>query len=218
MNLFETPISPKYISKGALVYYADAYTAKSEQAHLLQLTQVTSISGDAVYLDNGKKFSKENGSEITRGNGGNLYLFTEFTQALVKDAQAKLPILNEVLSIDFSSLTTQQLSMIRDVARGAFTQVSYGRGGEVLFSNTPNTAPTPCGGGCGDTVNVAGIDIEIEHELASQDLLAKHPSPDVLAPIAFTDATYELTEAELDAIDGADEDDEYDAKEALNQD
>lgn len=191
------------LSKDSLVYYADAYTLESKRIHLLQLTQVIRVAGDSVFLDNGKKFSIADNTEVCKGNSGAIYIYSKYHQALIANAQTKLSLLAKVDSINLAELSLQQLSMILDVSRGAFTQV---------------TAPTPCGGGCGDTVNVAGIDIEIEHELASQDLLAKHPSPDVLAPIAFNDATYELSDSELDAIEDADEDDEYDAKEALNQD
>jgi hypothetical protein len=188
-----SPIKPHDLFKGDVVYYADAHAIETDAIHLLQVTKVVSVTSTSVILDNGRKFLLT-GEEVTRGSKGVLYDYTQLTRAMVTEAQNKLSLLNDVEGIDFSTLTTQQLSMILDVARGAFTQV---------------TAPSPCGG-CGDTVKVAGIDIEVEHELASQNLLAKHPSPDVLAAIAFTDATYELTEAELDDIEDADEDDDYD--------
>ena len=63
--------------------------------------------------------------------------------------------------------------MILDVSRGAFTQV---------------TAPSPCGG-CGDTVQVAGIDIDIS-DIES--------IPTVEAPIGIADATYELSDEDED--------------------
>ena len=211
MNLFETPLQPSTLKSGAVVYYADAHTKASESLHGLQVARVVVSTDKSFVLDNGKKFNPDNGFEVTRGLPGFLYPYNCTTQAMVKDAVDKLFLINEVLSIDFNSLTTQQLSMIRDVARGAFTQIK---------------SPSPCGG-CSDTVEVAGINIELEQnleglaafygtrkpdselddieaELASQDLLAKHPSPDINTTLS--NATYALTETELDDTDDEDED------------
>ena len=187
MNLFKTtPLQPSTLSAGTVVYYADATTHGNEYLHGLQTTKVMVSDEKSFILDNGKRFNPTTGLEITRGSQGYLYPYNSTTKAMVKDAEDKLFLVNEVLSIDFSSLTTQQLSMIRDVARGAFTQV---------------TAPSPCGGGCGDTVQVAGIDI---------NLSAIESIRTVEAPIAFPDATYELTKEELDDIDDAADDDDED--------
>jgi hypothetical protein len=188
-NLFETdPLHPSEVHAGAVVYYADSHTHGNQYLHGLQTTKVMVSDDKSFILDNGKRFNPTTGREITRGNEGYLYPYTSVTKAMVLDAETKLFLVNEVLSIDFSALTTQQLSMILDVARGAFTQI---------------TAPTPCGGGCGDTVKVAGIDIDISD-------IQPIEAPDVVAPIAFTDASYELTPSELDAIEEADDEDEYD--------
>jgi hypothetical protein len=188
-NLFETdPLHPSEVHAGAVVYYADSHTHGNQYLHGLQTTKVMVSDDKSFILDNGKRFNPTTGREITRGNEGYLYPYTSVTKAMVLDAETKLFLVNEVLSIDFSALTTQQLSMILDVARGAFTQI---------------TAPTPCGGGCGDTVKVAGIDIDISD-------IQPIEASDVVAPIAFTDASYELTPSELDAIEEADDEDEYD--------
>lgn len=207
-NLFETdPVHPSELHAGCVVYYADAHTYSNQYLHGLQTTKVMVSDEKSFILDNGKRFNPTTGKEITRGNEGYLYPYTSETRAMVQDAETKLFLVNEVLSIDFNSLTTQQLSMILDVVRGAFTQV---------------TAPSPCGGGCNDTVGkpsqqsfidslransytadtvqVAGIDIDIS------DI---EPMPTVEAPIGIADATYELTEEELDDIDDADDDKEY---------
>ena len=178
MNLFDTqPQSPQDLFKGDICYYADGHAVESQLPHLLQVTKVVTVTSQSIILDNGRKFSLESGEEVTRGAKGVLYPYTYGTIAMVTEAQQKLSLLNEVESIDFSTLTAQQLSMIKDVARGAFTQV---------------TAPTPCGG-CGDTVEVAGIDIETTQ------------APEVTTTIAFNDATYELTQEELDDIEDADD-------------
>lgn len=199
-NLFDTPVlHPKDLSAGTIVYYADHHTFINEYLHGLQVCKVMVSTDRSFLLDNGRKFNPETGSEITKGNGGVLYPYTPTTRTLVQDAQSKLFLVNEVISINFSKLTTQQLSMILDVARGAFTQVS---------------APSPCGGGCNEvepilsfvkdlrenTVQVAGIDIDISNI---------EPISTVEAPIGISDATYELSEAELDDIEDADEDYEY---------
>lgn len=180
-NLFETEsLNPSELFKGDVVYYADAHAVEHKQLHSLQVTKVVSVTGQSVILDNGRKFSIESGTETTRGLAGVLYPYTSLIKAMVTEAQNRLTLLNDVEGINFSALTSQQLSMILDVSRGAFTQVS---------------APSPCGGGCHDTVEVAGIDIDI-------------PQSEVIAPIAFNDATYELTQDELDDIEDADDKDE----------
>lgn len=184
-NLFDTPVlHPKDLSAGTIVYYADHHTFTNEYLHGLQVCKVMVSTDRSFLLDNGRKFNPETGSEITKGNGGVLYPYTPTTRTLVQDAQSKLFLVNEVISINFSKLTTQQLSMILDVSRGAFTQVS---------------APSPCGGGCRDTVQVAGIDIDIS------DI---EPISTVETPIGISDATYELTQEEIDAIENADVEDE----------
>lgn len=176
-NLFETePLHPSEVHTGCVVYYADHHALINECLHALQVCKVVSIDSKSFVLDNGRKFNPETGLEITRGNGGVLYPYTFDTKAMVQDAQSKLFLINEVLSVDFSALTTQQLSMILDVSRGAFTQI---------------TAPTPCGG-CGDTVQVAGIDIDIS-DIES--------IPTVEAPIGIADATYELSNEDEDEDD-----------------
>jgi len=169
-NLFDTPVlHPKDLIAGTIVYYADYHTFSEESLHGLQVCKVMVSTDRSFLLDNGRKFNPETGSEITKGNGGVLYPYTPTTRTLVQDAQSRLFLVNEVISINFSKLTTQQLSMILDVSRGAFTQVS---------------APSPCGGGCRDTVQVAGIDIDISDiEPIS-----------VEAPIGISDATYELSD------------------------
>lgn len=186
-NLFETdPLHPSELHAGSVVYYADAHAYNKQYLYGLQVAKVMVSNEKSVILDNGKRFNPATGEEVTRGNQGYLYPYTATTKAMVQDAETKLFLVNEVLSIDFSTLTAQQLSMIKDVARGAFTQV---------------TAPSPCGGGCGDTVEVAGIDVDISQ-------------PEVTAPIAFNDATYELTPSEVDALhETDDEDDNYDDEE-----
>lgn len=194
MNLFDTQnLSPKDLFKGDLCYYADGHAVEARLTHLLQVTKVVTVTDKSIILDNGRKFSIESGEEVTRGVKGLLYPYIYGTIAMVTEAQQKLSLLNDVESVDFSTLTSQQLSMIKDVARGAFTQVLN---------------PSPCGG-CGDTVRVAGIDIETAQ------------APEVSATIAFNDATYELTQEELDDIEEADDDDEvgYDGEddEALKE-
>ncbi len=171
--------------KGNLVYYADSHAVETKRTHLLQLTQVSSVSGDSVFLDNGRKVSISDNTEVCRGNGGRIYVYSTMSEALVKEAQSKLSVVTDLKAIDFNSLSLQQLSMIRDVARGAFTQV---------------TAPSPCSGGCRDTVQVAGIDIDIS------DIQPE----EVSATIAFNDASYELSSSDSDDIEDANEDDEYD--------
>lgn len=224
-NLFETdPLHPSEVHAGAVVYYADSHTHGNQYLHGLQTTKVMVSDDKSFILDNGKRFNPTTGREITRGNEGYLYPYTSVTKAMVLDAETKLFLVNEVLSIDFSALTTQQLSMILDVARGAFTQI---------------TAPTPCGGGCGDTVKVAGMDIEVEQantlraaqrvvtadevsasiandvarvteSMRDRPLLTNIAPVEVSATIGFNDATYELSDSELDDIDEDDEDDEDD--------
>ena len=190
-NLFETdPLHPSELHAGSVVYYADAHAYSKQYLYGLQAAKVMVSNEKSFILDNGKRFNPATGEEVTRGNQGYLYPYTATTKAMVQDAETKLFLVNEVLSIDFNALTTQQLSLIKDVARGAFTQV---------------TAPSPCGGGCGncqDTVEVAGLDIELAQR-----------QPEVTAPIAFNDATYELTQEELDDIEDADDedDDDYDS-------
>lgn len=192
MNLFKTtPLQPSTLSAGTVVYYADATTHGNEYLHGLQTTKVMVSDEKSFILDNGKRFNPATGLEITRGSQGYLYPYNSTTKAMVKDAEDKLFLVNEVLSIDFSSLTTQQLSMIRDVARGAFTQV---------------TAPSPCSGGCGEaepilsfvkdlrenTVEVAGIDIDIPDIESIRT---------VETPIGIADATYELSDEDEDEDD-----------------
>jgi bacterioferritin-associated ferredoxin len=190
-NLFETdPVHPSELHAGSVIYYADAHTYSNQYLHGLQVAKVMVSNEKSFILDNGKRFNPATGEEVTRGNQGYLYPYTATTKAMVQDAETKLFLVNEVLSIDFNALTTQQLSLIKDVARGAFTQV---------------TALSPCGGECGncqDTVEVAGLDIELAQR-----------QPEVTAPIAFNDATYELTQEELDDIEDADDedDDDYDS-------
>ena len=121
------------LEKGDLVYYASFIATSEDRPHLLQLTQVQKVNDTTVFLDNGKKFSINLGIEMCRGDGGCLYEYSTFSEAMVKESQAKLSVLNNVEAIDFSALSLQQLSMILDVSRGAFTQVSN---------------YTPCGGGC----------------------------------------------------------------------
>ena len=178
MNLFETdPVHPSELHAGCVVYYADSHTYNNQYLHGLQTTKVVVSDEKSFILDNGKRFNPVTGLEMTRGSQGYLYPYTSVTKAMVLNAETKLFLVNEVLSIDFSTLTVQQLSMILDVSRGAFTQV---------------TAPSPCGG-CGDTVQVAGIDIDISDvELIST----------VEAPIGIADATYELSNED-------DDDEEY---------
>jgi len=161
------------LEKGDLVYYASFIAASEDRPHLLQLTQVQKVNDTTIFLDNGKKFSIGDEREACRGDGGCLYEYSTFNEAMVKEAQAKLSVLNNVEAIDFSSLSlsrlitiyraskgelanvesidfealsTQQLSMIHDVARGAFT----------LATNS-----TPCGGGCSDTMESDGQSIQI---------------------------------------------------------
>ena len=197
-NLFDTPVlHPKDLGSGTIVYYADHHTFSNEYLHGLQVCKVMVSTDKSFLLDNGKKFNPETGLEVTKGNGGVLYPYNSTTRAAVQDAQSKLFLVNEVISINFSKLTTQQLSMILDVSRGAFTQVSYGAGGEVLFSN-PSKPPSPCGGGCRDTVQVAGIDIDISDV---------EPISTVEAPIGIPDATYELSDEDED--EDEDDDEEY---------
>lgn len=210
-NLFDTTaLHPSDLSAGAIVYYADHHCVSNKYLHALQVCKVMVSTDRSFLLDNGRKFNPETGTEITKSNGGFLYPYTPTTRAMVQDAQSKLFLVNEVLSIDFNALTTQQLSLIKDVARGAFTQV---------------TMSSPCGGGCGDskttveaqpiitnirdligpTVEVAGIDVDISQ-------------PEVTATIAFNDATYELTPSEVDALHEADdEDDNYDDEEDTDE-
>lgn len=184
-NLFDTPVlHPKDLGSGTIVYYADHHTFSNEYLHGLQVCKVMVSTDKSFLLDNGKKFNPETGLEVTKGNGGVLYPYNSTTRAAVQDAQSKLFLVNEVISINFSKLTTQQLSMILDVARGAFTQVS---------------APSPCGG-CRDTVQVAGIDIDIS------DI---EPTPTVEAPIGISDATYELSDEDEDEDEDEDDDEEY---------
>lgn len=205
-NLFETdPVHPSELHAGSVVYYADAHAYGNQYLHGLQVAKVMVSNEKSFILDNGKRFNPATGEEVTRGNQGYLYPYTATTKAMVQDAETKLFLVNEVASINFNALTTQQLSLIKDVARGAFTQV---------------TMSSPCGGGCGDskttveaqpiianirdligpTVEVAGIDVDISQ-------------PEVTATIAFNDATYELTQEELDDIEDADDedDDDYDS-------
>ena len=177
-NLDPSPVNS--LSKGDVVYYADAHAIETDAIHLLQVTTVASITSTSVLFDNGRKFLLS-GEEVTRGNKGAIYAYTSLTKAMVSEAQNKLALLNDVKAINFNSLSLQQLSMILDVSRGAFTQI---------------TAPTPCGGGCRDTVQVAGIDIDIS-DIES--------IPTVEAPIGIADATYELSEAELDDVEDADD-------------
>ena len=185
-NLFDTPIQPTTLAVGSVVYYADSHTHSNAYLHGLQIAKVL-VSNDRFFvLDNGKRFNPTTGKEITRGSEGYLYPYTPVTKAMVEDAQSKLFLVHEVLSIDFSTLTTQQLSMILDVSKGAFTQI---------------TAPSPCGSGCQDTVEVAGINIDIS---------PLNAEPDILATIGFNDATYELSDSELDDIEDADEVDDDD--------
>lgn len=185
-NLF--PLSPAELFKGDVVYYADAHAIETDAIHLLQVTKVVSVTSTSVILDNGRKFLLT-GEEVTRGNKGVLYDYTSLTKAMVTEAQDKLTLLNDVESINFSTLTSQQLSIILDVIRGAFTQV---------------TAASPCGG-CGDKVEVSGLSFETQTAIEN----AYGSQPEVVTPIAFNDATYELSSAELDDIEDADEDDEY---------
>lgn len=244
MNLFDTQtLSPPDLFKGDICYYADGHAVESQLPHLLQVTKVVTVTSQSIILDNGRKFSLESGEEVTRGAKGVLYPYTYGTIAMVTEAQQKLSLLNEVESIDFSTLTAQQLSMIRDVARGAFTQV---------------TMSSPCGGGCGEdkggviddygnivypTVQVAGIDVDIsshqplvppfkfdpanppmvmdaEGNVYNPDgsVYIETESPEVTAPIAFNDATYELTPSEVDALhETDDEDDNYDDEEDTDE-
>lgn len=175
-NLDPFPINS--LSKGDVVYYADAHAIETDAIHLLQVTTVAAITSTSVLFDNGRKFLLS-GEEVTRGSKGAIYAYTSLAKAMVTEAQNKLALLNDVKAVNFNSLSLQQLSMILDVARGAFTQVS---------------APSPCGGGCRDTVQVAGIDIDIS------DI---EPTPTVEAPIGIPDATYELSDEDED------EDEEY---------
>lgn len=194
MNLFETdPVHPSELHAGCVVYYADSHTYNNQYLHGLQTTKVMVSDEKSFILDNGKRFNPATGLEITRGSQGYLYPYTSVTKAMVLDAETKLFLVNEVLSIDFSTLTVQQLSMILDVSRGAFTQI---------------TTSSPCSGGCGDTVQVAGIDIDIS-DIES--------IPTVEASIGIADASYELSEEELDGIDDADEDDDYDGPSGAEQ-
>lgn len=179
-NLDPFPINS--LSKGDVVYYADAHAIETDAIHLLQVTTVAAITSTSVLFDNGRKFLLS-GEEVTRGNKGAIYAYTSLAKAMVTEAQNKLALLNDVKAINFNSLSLQQLSMILDVSRGAFTQVS---------------APSPCGGGCGDTVQVAGIDIDISDV---------EPISKVEAPIGIPDATYELSDEDED--EDEDDDEEY---------
>lgn len=170
-NLDPFPVNS--LTKGDVVYYADAHAIETDAIHLLQVTTVAAITSTSVLFDNGRKFLLS-GEEVTRGSKGAIYAYTSLAKAMVTEAQNKLALLNDVKAINFNSLSLQQLSMILDVARGAFTQVS---------------APSPCGGGCRDTVQVAGIDIDIS------DI---EPTPTVEAPIGISDATYELSDEDED--------------------
>jgi hypothetical protein len=195
-NLDPFPINS--LSKGDVAYYADAHAIETSAIHLLQVTTVAAITSTSVLFDNGRKFLLS-GEEVTRGNKGAIYAYTSLTRAMVSEAQNKLALLNEVKAVNFNSLSLQQLSMILDVSRGAFTQV---------------TTPSPCGGGCNDTVGkpsqqsfidslransytadtvqVAGIDIDIS-DIES--------IPTVEAPIGIADATYELSDEDEDEDD-----------------
>lgn len=188
-NLDPFPI--KSLSKGDVVYYADAHAIETDAIHLLQVTTVAAITSTSVLFDNGRKFLLS-GEEVTRGSKGAIYAYTSLTKAMVTEAQNKLALLNDVKAINFNSLSLQQLSMILDVARGAFTQI---------------TAPAPCGG-CGNTVKVAGIEVELEQKPTVT--YYDDSTIEVSSPIAFTDASYELTESELDDIEDADDNDGWD--------
>jgi hypothetical protein len=214
MNLFDTQtLSPQDLFKGDICYYADGHAVEARLPHLLQVTKVVTVTGQSITLDNGRKFNLESCEETTRGSKGVLYEYSYRTISMVTEAQQVLSLLNDVEAIDFSSLSSQQLSMIKDVARGAFTQV---------------TMPSPCGGGCGDTTQVAGIDVEVD-PIASDvakvlEGMRSRPlptnlsgfavigdsieQPEVTSNIAFNDASYELTPSELDAIENADDDDD----------
>lgn len=219
-NLFETdPVHPSELHAGSVIYYADAHTYSNQYLHGLQVAKVMVSNEKSFILDNGKRFNPATGEEVTRGNQGYLYPYTATTKAMVQDAETKLFLVNEVLSIDFNALTTQQLSMILDVSRGAFTATAgLGiRGADIAkLQNMPGfipnprfTAPSPCGGGCGncqDTVEVAGLDIELAQR-----------QPEVTAPIAFNDATYKLSDSELDDIEDADAAWDYEDEEDPNE-
>ena len=129
-----TKLDPKSLSKGDICYYANGCAVEFQQLHLFQVTRVVAVKNQFITLDNGCKFNLESGEEVTKSAKGQLYPYSHETIKMVTEAQQKLSLINEVQAIDFSSLTVQQLSMIKDVSRGAFTQV---------------TAPSPCGGGCG---------------------------------------------------------------------
>jgi len=128
-----TPAVIRPLQKGDLVYYASPLATHNDFPYLSQLTQVEKVSNTTIFLDNGKKFSIERKEEICRGESGCLYEYSAFNKAIVKESEAKLSVLKSVEAIDFSSLSSQQLSMILDVSRGAFTLV---------------TNSSPCGGGC----------------------------------------------------------------------
>lgn len=187
---------PNELFVGDILYYADYHSVENNLTHLLQVTKVTRVTSQSVSFDNGRKFSLETGEEMGRGSKGILYPYTNLTIAMVQESQSKLSLLNDVESIDFQSLSVQQLSMIKDVARGAFTQV---------------TAPSPCGGGCGDKVQVSGIDFELDPVKVATSFKVFDTDPtEVSATIGFNDATYELTPSEIDAIEAADEVDDDD--------
>ncbi len=146
MTLFDNPIDPSTLFQGDIVYYANGHAVENKLVHLLQVTQVASVTSSLVILDNERKFSLETGEEVTRSSKGALYPYTQANSIEVSNAQRKLGLVNDVRAIDFNSLSVQQLTMIRDVANGAFTQIA---------------APSPCSG-CGSSSSVNPNDDEYD--------------------------------------------------------
>ena len=187
-----TPAVIRPLQKGDLVYYASPLATHNDFPYLSQLTQVEKVSNTTIFLDNGKKFSIERKEEICRGESGCLYEYSAFNKAIVKESEAKLSVLKSVEAIDFSSLSSQQLSMILDVSRGAFTLV---------------TNSSPCGGGCSDTMESDGQSVQISG-------LAFDVDDTSILPVIFADATFELSDSD-ECEDDEDDDEDYDLAPSL---
>ena len=85
-NLDPFPVNS--LSKGDVVYYADAHAIETDTIHLLQVTTVAAITSTSVLFDNGRKFLLS-GEEVTRGNKGAIYAYTSLTRVMVSEAQNK---------------------------------------------------------------------------------------------------------------------------------
>jgi len=208
------------LEKGDLVYYASFIATSEDRPHLLQLTQVQKVNDTTIFLDNGKKFSIGHKQEVCRGDGGCLYEYSLPAEGLIRESQARLSVLTCVESIDFSTLSLYQLSMIRDVAKGILDGVQdvdfstlspqqlsmihdVARGAFTLVTNS-----TPCGGGCSDTMESDGQSVQISG-------LAFDVDDTSILPVMFADATFELSDSEGAVyVDDADYDDDDDTEAA----